>query len=173
MGEEFVIKSETLESKINQLLPSQGGYGASVDLSASSMIVPIVDLTESAEGSNLRQDLQTAMSHSSSTSFAVNNTTTTIINTTGYFKIFGQISLAGAATESFTSFILNDGSTDKIIYKITSNNITTGQFCGNAFSFIVFCKAGDSVKVQCNNATSNCIGASRQVADIDGNLVNP
>ena len=67
MAEEFTIKSETLEDKINQLLPSQGGYATGLDLSASSMIVPIVDLTESAEGSNIRQDLQTALSKTSTT----------------------------------------------------------------------------------------------------------
>ena len=62
MGQEFFIKSDTLESKVRQLLPSQGGLGAGFDLSASSQIIPIVDLTESAEGSNLRIDLQSAIS---------------------------------------------------------------------------------------------------------------
>ena len=80
MGQEFIIKSPDLEDKINQLLPSQGGFAAGVDLSASTTIIPIVDLTESAEGSGLRQDLQQALSLTSVTSFAVNNTTTTIIN---------------------------------------------------------------------------------------------
>ena len=67
MGQEFIIKSTTLEDKINQLLPSQGGQQAGVDLSASTTIIPIVDLTESAEGSNLRQDLQLALSLTSIT----------------------------------------------------------------------------------------------------------
>ena len=60
MAQEFVIKSKILEDKINQLLPSQGGAQAGIDLSATTQIVPIIDLTESAEGSTLRQDLQTA-----------------------------------------------------------------------------------------------------------------
>ena len=89
MGQEFIINSTALEDKINQLLPSQGGKQAGVDLSASTQIIPIVDLTESAEGSNFRQDLQTALSLTSCTAFSVTNTTTTIINTTGYFRIFG------------------------------------------------------------------------------------
>ena len=78
MGQEFFINSQELEDKIRQLLPSQGGKGAGFDLSASTQIVPIIDLTESAEGSNLRQDLQTALSFDSSTTFSVSNTTTTI-----------------------------------------------------------------------------------------------
>ena len=58
MGQEFVIKNTILEDKVNQLLPSQGGAQAGVDLSASTMIVPVVNLTEAAEGSVLRQDFK-------------------------------------------------------------------------------------------------------------------
>ena len=86
MGQEFIIKSTALEDKINQLLPSHGGTGAGVDLSASTTIIPIVDLTECAEGSDVRIDLQTALSHDSITSFNISNATTTIVNTTGYFN---------------------------------------------------------------------------------------
>ena len=52
MGQEFFINSQELETKVRQLLPSQGGAGQGFDLSASTQIVPIIDLTESAEGSN-------------------------------------------------------------------------------------------------------------------------
>ena len=34
MAEEFIINSRTIEDKINQLLPSQGGFGAGIDFSA-------------------------------------------------------------------------------------------------------------------------------------------
>ena len=34
MAEEFIINSNAIETKINQLLPSQGGFGAGVDFSA-------------------------------------------------------------------------------------------------------------------------------------------
>ena len=36
MGQEFIIKSQALEDKINQLLPSQGGFQAGVDLSVAA-----------------------------------------------------------------------------------------------------------------------------------------
>ena len=62
MAQEFTIKSQDIEDKINQLLPSQGGQGAGIDFSASTMVIPVVDLTETAEGSSLRQDLQTSLS---------------------------------------------------------------------------------------------------------------
>ncbi len=62
------------------MLPSQGGFGAGVDFSASTMVIPIVDLTESAEGSDVRVDLQSALSHKTVTStHSIANTTTTII----------------------------------------------------------------------------------------------
>ena len=62
MGQEYFINSQTLETKVRQLLPSQGGAGAGFDLSASTQIIPVIDVTESAEGSVLRADLQTALS---------------------------------------------------------------------------------------------------------------
>ena len=173
MGQEYFINSQELENKIRDLLPSQGGAGAGFDLSASTQIVPIIDLTESAEGSNVRADLQTALSFGSTTAFSVNNATTTVITNTGYFRIFGQISLAAALTASIVSFILNDGASDKVIYTLTSNNISTSDFVGEKFDFIIFLAAGDSLKILSSNTDSNCIGATRQIASIDGTLVNP
>ena len=106
MGQEFVIKSTILEDKINQLLPSQGGAQAGVDLSASTTIIPIVDLTESAEGSVLRQDLQRSLSFSSSTAFDIQNVTDdTLVNTTGYYRVFGTVT---TTTSGFGNFVLTD-----------------------------------------------------------------
>ena len=117
MAQEFSINSSAIESKINQLLPSQGGFGAGVDFSASTMVIPIVDLTETAEGSDVRSDLQTAISHDTATVFSVSNTTSTIINTTGYWRVFGTVTIqANASGVESCSIILNDGSTDKTIY---------------------------------------------------------
>ena len=86
MGQEYFINSQTLETKVRQLLPSQGGAGAGFDLSASTQIIPVIDVTESAEGSVLRADLQTALSYDTITSFFSNNSTVTIANTTGYWQ---------------------------------------------------------------------------------------
>jgi len=168
MAQEFTIKSPNIEDKINQLLPSQGGFQAGVDFSASTMVVPVIDLTETAEGSSLRQDLQTSLSHNQVTSFSVENTTTTIINTTGYFRIFGQASEQNVAGDIDGSIVLNDGTTDKIIFKtIGTQNAQT-----LLFDFIVKLDAGDSCKIV---ATQNIRfeGCTRQIADINGNLTNP
>jgi len=166
LGQEFIIKSTKLEDKVNQLLPSQGGFQAGVDLSASTTIIPIVDLTESAEGSNLRQDLQKSLSLTSITSFNVNNTTSTIVNTTGYYRVFGNYNVNNAG---FGRFELTDGTTTKIIISYSG---TTTTIQDSPFDFIVFLTAGDSL-VCVANAQAVFAGCTRQIADIDGNLINP
>lgn len=167
MAQEFTIKSQQIEDKINQLLPSQGGFQAGVDFSASTMVIPIVDLTETAEGSSLRQDLQTAMSLTASTSFSVQNSSATLINTTGYYRIFG---ISAHAAQSTTTIAITDGTTTKNLF---SSLGATGQISNVLVDFIVFLEAGDSIIADTNNANAVLSGNTRQIADISGNLVNP
>lgn len=166
MAQEFTIKSPDIEDKINQLLPSQGGFGAGVDFSASTMVIPIVDLTETAEGSTLRQDLQTALSHDSATTFQVTNATTTIINTTGYFRITADSALTGNGSIQIS---ISDGTTSKVIV----DNTVAGATAPIHHDFIVQLDAGDSVIVVASNSNVVLTGSSRQIADLDGNLINP
>ena len=174
MAEEFIIKSPDIEDKINQLLPSQGGFQAGVDFSASTMVIPIVDLTETAEGSSLRLDLQTSLSLSSATAFSTVNGTDTIINTTGYFRVFGAYSSNNNNTGSHSGlFQLTDGTTTKIIYQILNPNVANEASITANFDFIVFLKAGDSLQASSSTAESYLIGCTRQLADLSGNLVNP
>ena len=163
MAQEFTINSSAIESKINQLLPSQGGFGAGVDFSASTMVIPIVDLTESAEGSNLRQDLQTALSLDQVTAFSVNNTTTTIINTTGFWRVFGgnELTSSGGSIE----FLFDDTSTTKRIFRIESTSNSN-----RAFDFIVKMTPGDQLKVISSNSSCTSNGVVKQIASIDGVL---
>lgn len=173
MGQEFIIKSQTLEDKVNQLLPSQGGFQAGVDLSASTTIIPIVDLTESAEGSGLREDLQTASSLTSASAFDVTNTTTTIINTTGYHKIIGTSTVSSAGVASFVNISLTDGTTTKIIWgqRVPGNSTFTQTAVD--LDIIVYIRAGESCTITSASTDSRCLGSARQIADINGTLVNP
>ena len=174
MGQELFINSEELESKIRQLLPSQGGAGAGFDLSASTQIVPIVDLTESAEGSNIRQDLQSSLSFSKVTAFAVKATTTTIITTTGYWRIFGSNTVRGDSSSDRTILhILNDGSSDKTILQLYLENSTADNgYITDTFDYIIYLEAGDSFKITAPSASQSS-GCVRQIATIDGILINP
>jgi len=166
MAQEFTIKSPTIEDKINQLLPSQAGLGAGIDFSASTMVIPIVDLTETAEGSGLRVDLQSALSHSTATAFSVVNTTTDIVTTTGYYRVFGS----AQNTNSQTKIILTDGTTAKALFYQVGNAGTT---ISNNFDFIVLLQAGDTLQAFSNSTGGYISGCTRQIADINGNLTNP
>lgn len=175
MGQEFFIKSDNLESKIRQLLPSQGGLGAGFDLSASTQIVPIVDLTESAEGSDVRPDLQTALSFNTVTAFSVNGSTITVISNTGYYRVFGAVAmLTNTSSSRLATFRLNDGASTKdiVIYTGSAGTGSTTALL-TPFDFNVFLKAGDSLQAISNAADTFIRGSTRQIADIDGNLVNP
>lgn len=173
MAQEFTIKSEQIESKINQLLPSQGGFGAGVDFSASTMVIPIVDLTETAEGSALRQDLQSSFSLTTATNFNVNNTTSTLVNTTGYYRIYGTsmiLDFAGGTSNS--SIQITDGTTTKKIYEIATIDVNLNQLNYQKFDFIVKLEAGDSITATASQY-NRLAGATRQIADVNGNLTNP
>lgn len=168
MGQEYFINSTELEAKVRDLLPSQGGAGAGFDLSASTQIIPIIDLTESAEGSNIRQDLQTAFSDQTGFS-AVANATTTLITNTGYWRIFGNISLAAGGTETGILKI-NDGATD---FNVLLVHNTPQEDLNLPFDFVIYLKAGDSFVAVSSTSNVYMNIAYRQIADITGELVNP
>ena len=176
MAQEFFINSQELQNKVESLLPSQGGAGAGFDLSASTQIIPIIDLTESAEGSNIRQDLQTSLSHGSITSFDVAGATTTIISNTGYFRVFGAMSaMSTGTTTAGANFSISDGSTDKIILdgRVSRELSAVGAVTPLNFDFVVFISAGDSLKAISSGSLFTIRGCTRQIADISGALVNP
>ena len=171
MGQEFFIKSANLEDKVRQILPSQGGLGANFDLSASTQIIPIVDLTESAEGSNLRQDLQTSFSFGSTSVFDVNNTTTTLINNTGFYRVQGYFCY-NTTTSVQGFFTLTDGVTTKNLFKVL--NLRTGALnITTPYEFNVFIEAGESLTATSTGADMLITGASRQIATIAKELVDP
>ena len=170
MAEEFIINSNAIETKINQILPSQGGFAPGVDFSASTMVIPIVDLTETAEGGTTRQDLQTALSLTSISAFSVTNATNTVlINTTGYFRVIGTSIMYSNNTSNLNLF---DGTTAKNVinfgFPLAVANIQT-----TPFDFIVFLAAGNSLRATATSTNAIISGSTRQIADISGNLVNP
>ena len=168
MGQEYFINSQDLENKIRQLLPSQGGAGAGFDLSASTQIIPVIDVTESAEGSEVRSDLQLALSHKTITfTPSISNTQTTIINNTGYYEVLATASMTGAGSADFSLF---DGATEKIITRVFG--AASVSFI-KQFKFVVFIPAGGSCLARSTANPINIDVTTRQIADIDGNLTDP
>lgn len=171
MGQEFFINSTRLEDQIRSLLPSQGGAGAGFDLSASTQIIPIVDLTESAEGSNLRSDLQQALSFASNTSFAITNGSSDLVTNTGYFRIFGTAQ--GFLNSGDLSIKITDGASTKILWNATYNSSASGAYYTKDFDFIVFMTAGDTLSGTAASTSQHLLVTTRQIATIDNVLVNP
>jgi|TARA_A100001015_G_C15008350_1_gene721841 hypothetical protein len=167
MGQEFLIKSDKIESRFDQLFPSQGGAGQGIDLSASTQIIPIIDLTESAEGSSTSQLLQDAYSHSNTTFNSVSNTTTNLVTTTGFYRALGTMNIFGAGVGAIQ---ITDGVTIKKIYDARGNAQSNDH---ERFDFVVKLEAGDTLQAL-STATLVTINVStRQLADINGNLINP
>ena len=174
MGQEYFINSHELQNKVANLLPSQGGAGAGFDLSASNQIVPIIDLTESAQGSDVRADLQSAFSLQNATTFNVQNKTTTVVTTTGYWRILAISSQLAISTAIRSNFVqLTDGTTTKNVWLHSVVDADNTQISSIQCDFIVYLRAGESLVMGSTSVRSNFIGSVRQIADIDGNLVNP
>lgn len=173
MAQEFTIKSSAIEDKINQLLPSQGGFEPGVDFSASTMVIPVVDLTETAEGSNVRQDLQTALSFTTATTYFFNNSFGTIVNTPGYWRIVGTASCFAGGTVTGVDIRISDGITAKAVFSFDTPAVATSTpFGSQSFDLIVFLRAGDDLQAV-SDVDTVVKGSVRQIADINGNLINP
>ena len=174
MAEEFIIKSQDIEDKINQLLPSQGGFQAGVDFSASTMVIPIVDLTETAEGSSLRQDLQRSLSHTNATHTLLENTTSTLVNTTGYYQVDVAYAIQSETTAIRNAkLVINDGTSDQTIWQMSLHQSSNASNVNGTYQTIVFLGAGDSLKGVSDDDQVMLNVVTRQIADLQGNLVNP
>jgi len=177
MAQLINITSEALQATIRRLLPSQQGFGE--DLQASNVITPIIDLTPSAEGSEIRADLQTAMALASQTAFSASGSTATVANTAGFWKVFAnstqRCTVAGGNVSC--KFTLSDGISTKTLWEQTIADISAGsspeQFITANVDLVVFLKGGQTLSAVSSNGNSFLQGSARQIATINGDLVNP
>jgi len=93
----ITVNSESLQTQIRDLLPSQNGFGS--ELQASNVITPVIDLTSAAEGSGLPLDLARALAFGSQTAFNIINTTTTIANSPGFYRVYGTSAVRGSGNQ--------------------------------------------------------------------------
>ena len=165
------VTSEALQLKLRQLLPSQQGFGT--DLSASDTIIPVIDLTAAAEGSDVPSFLQTALAFGSQTAFNVGNATTDVITTTGFYRIVGSASIQPVGSGSkAVSINATDGATTKKIWMFdVAANSSVGTLA-LSFDLFVFVATGESIQVQGSGNTVTA-GSTRQIADVNGTLVQP
>lgn len=172
MAQIIRVTSEALQSTIRRLLPSQQGFGE--DLQASNVIQPIIDLTPTAEGSEVRADLQTALAYGSQTSFNVSNTTTDLISNTGFYRVFGVANTEASTAGLRESTFRFSGSLGvKVIWSLQRDGSSNDSQVSVPFDFVVFMDAGDTFQGLTNAGSATLVGSTRQIADINGVLVNP
>lgn len=171
MAQVTSVVSEALQAKIRTLLPSQQGF--TEDLQAQNVIVPIVDLTETASGSGLRADLQVASSFDN-TAFQVNATSTTVVDTPGFYNLVGSLYVGYGGTLSSSVVQIEDSSgAVKSIWGFK----TTDAISGTHAIFLdikltLFLATGESLRIV-GGTDATMFGSVRQIADANGNLVNP
>jgi len=167
------LTSEALEKRFRDTFRAQGGAELVDDLYASGVIVPVVDFTQSAEGSQLPQSLQEAWDFTTGAAQAL-STDVLAINNAGFWRCQGTATLAaGAATGIFVRVYIDDGVTEKNIWALVDETSASDRPHTQSFSFNVFLRSGDQLRIQ-SNAGQNIIDIFyRQIADVNGNLVNP
>jgi hypothetical protein len=172
MAQLINITSEALQATIRRLLPSQQGFGE--DLQATNVVTPIIDLTPTAEGSSVPQYLQTALAFTDATSFSVNNTTTNLTTTSGFYRVVGVATLVNSTSSARdVKFQITDGSTTKVIWKMEVLGKSTQDNAICPFDFTVFLAPGDTLQANDNGGGGFLGGSVRQVATVTGELVNP
>ena len=96
------VTDEALEKKFRDTFKSQGGAELVDDLYASGVIMPIVDFTAAAQGSELRSDLQTSWDFSTGNA-VISATNNDIVTTPGFWKVDLIASTNDAARASVTT----------------------------------------------------------------------
>jgi predicted Zn-dependent protease len=161
----ITVNSEQLQTVIRDLLPSQNGFGS--ELQASNVITPIIDLTPAAEGSGIRSDLQTAISFGSNTPFAVGAGTQVLTNNPGWYRVVGTATVGAAGVNA--EFSMTDGFSTKTVWSL---NTAAASQISQEFDLVIAIGVGITLSAIAAVST-NMVGSFRQIADAQGQLVNP
>lgn len=168
------VTSEALEKKFRDVFPAQGGAELVQDLYASGVVQPVIDFSSVAEGSVLPAFLQTAWDFSTGSSY-IANTTTALITNPGFWQVdltLAAVSTAGGANKA--ELYLDTGITTKKVW-LYESGVWTVDNSSLAFDdkFVVFLRSGDTLRGTTTAANVSLNVWYRQVADVNGNLVNP
>jgi hypothetical protein len=167
----ITVNSETLQTQIRDLLPSQNGFGS--ELQASNVITPIIDLTAAAEGSTIAETLQTAIAFGSQTAFLETSTSSTIANSPGFYRVVGTFGGFTASASNRIGFLdMSDGSSTKRVWQAYLPAGASGYLLIE-FDLTFFLDAGVSLLAGVNESGVAIGGSIRQVATGDGTLVQP
>lgn len=165
------VTSEALQLKLRQLLPSQQGFGT--DLTAQNTIVPIIDLTAAAEGSDVPEYLQRAWDFNTSY-VSVTAADVDVITNTGFWQVDFTVSINFGLASNSAEIYIDDGTTENTIWKFSKPSAqgnTSAALLENRF--IVFLDAGKTMRASVSTSGNPMEVWFRQVADVNGTLVQP
>ena len=168
------VTSEALEKKFRDVFPAQGGAELVQDLFASGVIQPVIDFSSVAEGSVLPEMLQTAWDFATGHDEISGAGTSTVITNTGFWKVETTLSIKNnsGATRSGQVYIDN-GVTTKVLWKFGMEPSSTQDTeLTDSWDAVVFLKTGESL-VHSTNGGTIMNTSYRQIADVNGTLVNP
>lgn len=166
------VTSETLEAQIRNLLPSQNGF--SEDLQASNVITPIIDLTAAAQGTNVPEYQAQALAFGSQTAFNAENSTVVIANSPGFYRILFTATNRGTSTTSaFARLTMTDGLSVKTVFEANLRSGAAQTTTTGVTDLIVFLAAAESISATTTLTGCVLVGSSRQVADVNGDVVYP
>lgn len=166
------VVSDTLQKTFRDNFPSQISSGR--DLHVSDIIVPTVDFSSVAGTTGLDETLQSAFAFANQNTFDVSiNSTTTIINTPGFWRLNPTFILAGNNGQDEQGQLdMSDGATTKTVQKIFIPVGYGNEILQLTLDKVYFLRAGDSISITTGNKC-RASGSYRQLADISGTLVNP
>ena len=166
------ITSESLEAAYRALTPSQEGF--TEDLMASNVIIPVLDLTSSAEGTSTPSYLTRAWDFTTGHN-TITSGTTTLITNTGFWQVDLSFQSDTGSGSREAKIEIDDGVGSKVVWETNvspsgSNNPSVVM----ENSFVVFLRSGDSLKATATTPSSMFLDVwYRQIADINGVITNP
>lgn len=169
----FQFRKEAIEENLNSNFPSQGQGNPPLYYSLSEVVVPTYSINSVAEGSALPQNLQTAWDYSTGEQ-SVNSTTANLVTNTGFWQ-FDLINTAvlSSSVGRLSRIELFDGVAAKKIWSVNYPvAINNEGIVTNEARFVVFVRSGDLVRCTSSAGCTTNVWY-RQIADLNGNLVNP
>jgi hypothetical protein len=160
--------SEDFQRQFRNQFPSQTQTGR--DLHVSDVVIPVVDFTNTAEGTTLPTYLQRSIGNGSTFSIIDAAGTNTLISTPGFWEVKFLITTQGGSATA--TYALNDGSSTTNVYGVgfyAAQNSEQNQF-------IIFIPAGQSLQVVTTAGTGVDIVLRQTItqrADVNGNLTYP
>jgi hypothetical protein len=109
----------------------------------------------------------------SQTAFSATNATDVIANSPGFYKITGIFSIGVIGSAATAKIQMSDGLSTKDILLAAAKAQTAENQNTFFFDITVFLAAGESISAIASSQDITIAGSSRQIADVNGTLVNP